>query len=94
MAKYNITAMSFTTAHFNTGEGHSVEEWIVTSAGHHLITWNFSLIKRDPTKFKYRYNIKRLTQEVVADQFLYNHKDAVVVTTANNVFTERKGKVM
>ena len=94
MAKHNITALSFTTAHFNTGEGHSVEEWIVTSAGQHLITWNFRLIKADPTKYKYRYDIKRLTQEVVADQFLYNHKDAVVVTTANNVFTERKGKIV
>ena len=42
---------------------------------------------------KYHYNIKQLPTNVVADQFLYGHKDAVVVTTANNVFTERKGKV-
>ena len=92
MLKYNITALSFTTAHFNTGEGADVEEWIITSAGPYIVTWNFRKIRIDPTKYKYVYDIKRLTQDVVADQFLYNHKDAVVVTTANNVFTERKGK--
>ena len=94
MAKYNITALSFTTAHFNTGAGRDVEEWIITSAGPYIITWNFKKIRSDPTKYKYVYDIKTVGQEVVADQFLYGHKDAVVVTTAHNVFTERKGKAL
>ena len=94
MLKYNITALSFTTAHFNTGAGHDVEEWIITSAGPYIVTWNFKKIRIDPQRFKYLYDIKTVGQDVVADQFLYNHKDAVVVTTAHNVFTERKGKAL
>ena len=92
LQKYNANNISFTTAHFNTGDNIE-EEWIITSVGPHIVTWNFRRIKADPDKWKYAYNIKKLATNVVADQFLYGHKDAVVVTTANNVFTERKGKI-
>ena len=92
LQKYNVTNLAFTPAHFNTGDN-ITEEWLITSVGPYIITWNFKRIKADPDKWKYHYNIKALPTNVVADQFLYGHKDAVVVTTANNVFTERKGKV-
>ena len=43
MAKFNIKQLSFTPAHFNTGEGQ--EEFISTSTGEYVVTWNFTAIK-------------------------------------------------
>jgi len=75
MVRYNISSLHFTAAHFNTGEGQ--EEFISTSTGPHIITWNFTKIKQGKLL---HYKVKRCDSEVVADQFLYNHDNKMVVT--------------
>jgi hypothetical protein len=75
MVRYNISSLHFTAAHFNTGEGR--EEFISTSTGPHIITWNFTKIKQGKLL---HYKVKRCDSEVVADQFLYNHDNKMVVT--------------
>jgi len=44
MVKYNIAQLDFTPAHFNTGDAQ--EEFISTSTGNYIITWNFTKIKQ------------------------------------------------
>ena len=51
MARFNIKQLSFTPAHFNTGEGE--EEYISTSTGEYVVTWNFSAIKKGQ-RFHYK----------------------------------------
>jgi len=84
MVKYNIAALHFTPAHFNTGDG--TEEFISTSTGNYIITWNFTKIKQGK---RFHYKIKRCDSEVVADQFLYNHDDKLVVTLPDNVYMQQ-----
>ena len=50
LQKYNVTNLAFTAAHFNTGDN-ITEEWIITSVGPYIITWNFKRIKTDPDKW-------------------------------------------
>jgi len=86
LAKYNIGKVSFTAAHFNTGSSIK-EEWIVTSTGPFVITWDFSWVRLGHLK---RYQIKKQTQDIVADQFRYNKEDQVVVTCKEDVFVEKR----
>lgn len=81
MAQYNIKSLSFTVARFNTGEGQ--EEYISTSTGEYVITWNFTAIKQGK---RFHYKIKRCESSVVADQFLYGQQDKLVVTLPNDVY--------
>jgi hypothetical protein len=86
--KYNIKPedISFTEAHFNTGDNIR-EEWIVTSTGPYIITWNFRKLKKNRLN---DYKIKLCTNDIIADQFLYGHQDQVVVTLPDNVFVEKR----
>jgi len=86
LAKHNIGKVSFTSAHFNTGES-ITEEWIVTSTGPFVITWNFRKVKLGNLK---SYKIKNCREEIVADQFRYNQEDQVVVTVPDDVFIEKR----
>jgi len=81
MVRYGIKEVHFTPAHFNTG---TKEEWIVTSTGPFIITWNFRLIKKD----RYQYVIKKAAAPVVADRFRFGKDDQVVVAEANNAYNE------
>lgn len=83
MVHYNITELNFTPAHFNMGDGQ--EQFISTSTGPYIITWNFSKIKSGK---RFHYKIKRCDSTVVADQFLYNHDDKLVVTLPDNVYMQ------
>lgn len=51
MATYGIKELHFTPAHFNTGEGQ--EEYISTSTGEYVVTWNFTAIKKGK-RFRYK----------------------------------------
>lgn len=85
MVRYNISSLHFTAAHFNTGEGQ--EEFISTSTGPHIITWNFTKIKQGKLL---HYKVKRCDSEVVADQFLYNHDNKMVVTLPGQTESNRQ----
>ncbi|CAJ0766924.1 20172_t:CDS:10 [Entrophospora sp. SA101] len=59
--------VDFTPARFNTGES-DLEKAIVTSTGPFVITWNFRRVKQGKLD---DYQIKRYTDNVVADNFRY-----------------------
>lgn len=84
--KYNIREVNFKSASFNTGDG-IAEEWIVTSTGPYLITWNFKKLQRGIRE----YRIKRTGQEkcVVDAKFRYAKQDNVVVNMPHDIYTEK-----
>jgi hypothetical protein len=84
--KHNIGEVSFTAAHFNTGQSIN-EQWIVTSTGPFIITWSLHKVKHGKTK---DYRIKRCDQDVVADSFRYDKEDQVVVTLPDDVILQRR----
>jgi len=86
MARYHIKKVCFTTAHFDTGD--ESEQWIVSSTGPLVVTWDFSKIKRGK---RADYKIKECPQVVVADQFRYNMPSQVVVTMPDDVVLETRG---
>jgi len=88
IVKHNITETSFTTAHFNTGENIH-EEWIVTSTGPFIITWDFRKVKQGRVN---EYKIKECKDDVVADQFLFDERNKVVVTTDNDIYVASSKK--
>lgn len=73
--------LSFTTAHFNTGEGLE-ETSIISATGPFVITWS---MKKVLTGSKDPYTIKRYTEEVKADNFRYGSDMNVIVTLPNDV---------
>lgn len=73
--------LSFTTAHFNTGEGKE-ETTIITSTGSFVVTWSLKKVlqgRRDP------YSIKRYSDEVKADNFKFGSDKNIVVALPNEV---------
>lgn len=87
---HKIPKISFTKAHFNTGES-KTEKFIVTSTGPFVITWNFATIKKYGKFAKYNYTIRSCGSDVVADKFRYNTSN-VVVTLENNVLMQKLKK--
>ncbi|RDL31834.1 Vid27 family protein [Venustampulla echinocandica] len=73
--------LSFTTAHFNTGEG-STETSIITATGPFIVTWNLKKVLRGS---KDPYSIKRYAEEVKADNFKYGSDKNVIVALPNEV---------
>lgn len=73
--------LSFTTAHFNAGEGVN-ETSIITATGPFIVTWNMKKVlagRKDP------YSIKRYSEEVKADNFKYGSDKNVIVALPNEV---------
>lgn len=73
--------ISFTPARFNTGVD-SEETSIVTATGPYIITWNLKKVvagRKDP------YNIKRYSEEVIADNFRFGSDKNVIVALPNEV---------
>jgi hypothetical protein len=88
VVQHNIQAVSFRVAHFSTGDHANAENWIVTSTGPYLITWNFrSVIRR---KRYFDYTIKDCNDAVVENQFVYNHDDTLIVTLPDNLFAAKR----
>lgn len=81
--------ISFTQAHFNTGEG-STETTIVTSTGPFIVTWSLDKVikgQRDP------YKIKRYGDQVMADNFKYGTDKNLIVTLPNEVEMVKRGEL-
>ena len=73
--------LSFTQAHFNTGEGKE-ETTIITSTGPFIVTWSLKKVlqgRKDP------YSIKRYSEEVKADNFRFGSDKNIVVALPNEV---------
>jgi hypothetical protein len=73
--------LSFTPAHFNTGEGKD-ETTIITATGPFIVTWSMKKLlagRKDP------YSIKRYAEEVKADNFRYGSDKNIVVALPNEV---------
>jgi len=87
LIKYNIGEVSFTAAHFNTGDNID-ESWIVTSTGPYVVTWNFNRLKSSGGS---SYEIKLTTQEVVAEQFRFGMDNEVVIATEQSVYKAKRG---
>jgi len=85
--KYNITDISFTPAKFNTGTlANSYEQWIATSCGNWVITWDFEKVKKGQRN---AYKFKNTTAEVVSDVFRHNNMNELVVAHTDDVFMSR-----
>jgi hypothetical protein len=74
--------VNFTPAKFNTGD--NGERFIVTSTGSVVVTWAFvyrdhNLIVSD------HYQMKKYSENVVADEFRYNRVGEVLVTLEHDV---------
>lgn len=78
--------LSFTTAHFNTGEGRD-ETSIITATGPFIVTWTLKKFLRGD---KNPYSIKRYTEEVKADNFMFGSDKDVIVALPNHVSTVLK----
>eukprot|EP01006_Ploeotia_vitrea_P044638 TRINITY_DN66844_c7_g2_i1.p1 TRINITY_DN66844_c7_g2~~TRINITY_DN66844_c7_g2_i1.p1 ORF type:complete len:617 (+),score=94.86 TRINITY_DN66844_c7_g2_i1:47-1897(+) len=82
--------VNFTAAKFNTGVG---EQWIVTSTGPYVVTWNFRFVKLGDTK---KYIIKKTHSEIMSDQFCAVGVDEdgtrapIVVAHRNDVRIEKR----
>lgn len=72
-ARYQMGNLAFTTAHFDTG---IPERKIVTSSGPFLVTWNFAAFKLGE---KDAYQVKKLDNSIVADQFVHGDDGKIVV---------------
>ncbi|OLL24687.1 Vacuolar import and degradation protein 27 [Neolecta irregularis DAH-3] len=75
------SALSFTTAKFNTGPDVK-ETTIVTSSGPYVISWNFEQVKQGITN---KYHIKSYGEEVKAENFKFGSDNNVIVTLSNDV---------
>ncbi|KAH8830526.1 VID27 cytoplasmic protein-domain-containing protein [Flagelloscypha sp. PMI_526] len=73
--------VSFTPARFNAGEGHP-EKTIVTSTGQYVIAWNFDKVKKGNLK---SYEIKKFTEKVVQDNFVFGNDNQIVVALEHGV---------
>lgn len=89
ISKNKIKQIKFTPAKFDTGESIK-EQWIITSTGPYLITWNFDKIRRFGIVDDYK--IKKCPEKVVADQFRYNAADQVVVTLPDDVVLQTRSR--
>ncbi|GBB93469.1 hypothetical protein RclHR1_02180011 [Rhizophagus clarus] len=78
--------VNFTPARFNTGE-QALEKTIVTSTGPFVITWNFRRVKQGKL---YDYQIKRYSDNIVADNFKYGQDKSIVVTLPHDVTLIKK----
>lgn len=72
--------LSFTPARFSTGQ--SEERAIITSTGPFVITWNLRRVRQGHL---FDYQIKRYTDNVVADNFRFGHDRSIVVTLPDHV---------
>ncbi|RIA94491.1 VID27 cytoplasmic protein [Glomus cerebriforme] len=77
--------VNFTPARFNTGEG-VMEKTIVTSTGPFVITWNFRQVKQG----KLAYQIKRYSDDIVADNFRFGQDKSIIVTLPHDVTLTKK----
>jgi hypothetical protein len=84
IARLGISKVRFTAAHFNIGPDQ--EEYISTSTGPFIVTWNFRKIQAGQ---RFQYKIKRFDSDVVADNFLFGHKDKMVVALPDNIFVQQ-----
>ena len=87
MMKYNIQSTDFTPARFNTGTvANSTEEYIITSTGDLIITWDFKKVKKGILS---AYKIRRASSNVVEDMFRHNFKEQLLVAQTNEVYASR-----
>lgn len=89
--KYGIKNVNFSPARFNVGDG-SIENWIVSSTGPFIITWDFGKIRRQgPTACRApSYKITKTVDQVIADQFRFGLDDQVVASTHDGVVLEKR----
>ncbi|RIB17130.1 VID27 cytoplasmic protein [Gigaspora rosea] len=78
--------VNFTPARFNTGLDER-EKTIVTSTGPFVITWNFRRVKQGKLD---EYQIKRYTDDIVADNFKFGQDRSIVVTFPHDVTLTKK----
>ncbi|KNZ56011.1 hypothetical protein VP01_251g3 [Puccinia sorghi] len=78
----------FKGAKFNRGDG-NVEKNIVTSIGPYIITFDLKSILNNRTK----YTVKRYQENVVADNFRWNHDKDIVVTLESDVILEKRTRL-
>lgn len=81
--------LSFTPAHFNTGEG-VTETSIITASGPFVITWNLKKVlagRKDP------YSIKRYGDVVMADNFKYGSDKSVIMMLPQEVSMIKKNQL-
>ena len=86
LIKFGIGNVTFTKASFNTGETID-EEWIVTSTGKYIVTWNFKKVKQG---VRDSYKIKCTSDTVVDNVFRFGRDDQVVINMQDNLYVEER----
>lgn len=91
IAKFKISRINFTPAHFDTSNESTFEEhWIVTSTGPFIIKWNFNKLKR--CGICNSYSIRRAKTKVMHNQFRFKYGDDLLVSETDNVYAQHSSK--
>lgn len=84
MLRLKIDKVSFSPAMFNTGTlANSKEEWIATSTGNHVVTWDFAQVKKGNYN---AYKVRQSDAAVVMDVFRHNYADELLVAEQNSLY--------
>lgn len=81
--------VNFTAARFNTGQD-TEERTIVTSSGPYVITWNFRRVKQGHLN---DYQIKKYSDNIVADNFRFGQDKNIIVALPNDVAMVSKSQL-
>jgi len=91
IAKYKLSHVHFTPAHFDSGDDSIFEEnWIVSSTGPFIVKWNFRKLKK--SGIVNSYSIRRTKTEVVHNTFRHNHADDILVSERDKVYAQHCSK--
>ncbi len=87
MLRYGIKEVNFTPAFFNTGTiANTSEQWIATSTGPFVITWNFLRVKQGQRS---AYKIQKTQEQVVMDRFRHNYSNDLLIAQTNDVYVSK-----
>eukprot|EP01015_Nassula_variabilis_P012666 TRINITY_DN2030_c0_g1_i20.p1 TRINITY_DN2030_c0_g1~~TRINITY_DN2030_c0_g1_i20.p1 ORF type:complete len:130 (+),score=28.69 TRINITY_DN2030_c0_g1_i20:65-454(+) len=83
--KYAILKENFTPARFDESQS-GQESFIVSSIGQYLITWS---LKHIITGKKFDYDIKKLPDKIVSNEFKFNAQDSLYVALPYEVKVQK-----
>eukprot|EP01016_Furgasonia_blochmanni_P037739 TRINITY_DN4475_c0_g1_i19.p1 TRINITY_DN4475_c0_g1~~TRINITY_DN4475_c0_g1_i19.p1 ORF type:complete len:213 (-),score=46.86 TRINITY_DN4475_c0_g1_i19:578-1216(-) len=81
LAKYGIKEVAFTPARFDENQDKK-EKFIVSGIAEYIVTWS---LKNAASGRRMEYDIKRVEDKVVSNEFRYNTDDSLYVALKNSV---------
>jgi len=86
--RFKVIDISFNPAKFNDSKD-GKEKYIVASTGDLLLTWNMKNILSGNVR---KYDIKRLDDEIISNEFKYGREDRIFVTLPNEIRLQKAKK--